>query len=74
MRPVHCHEALFLAEYYDGSLNVLLIAPHGGSEKPSFIPDRAAGCWNQTTQSCEWIHGCGSVDLTRYYYQCNLFK
>jgi len=48
--------------YYDpgsrGS-NVIISAPHGGSLKPSSIPDRSSGCFKG--DKCKWWHGCGKT-------------
>ena len=58
-------ESIFLSEYYEGTLNVILAAPHGGSEEPSSIPDRDAGCWDSETEECIWTHDCGEKDFER---------
>ena len=58
-------ESIFLSEYYEGTLNVILAAPHGGSEEPSSLPDRDAGCWDSETEECVWTHDCGEKDFER---------
>ena len=52
----------FFPEYYPGTLNIVLAAPHGGREKPSSIPDRDAGCHDPINDQCEWSHDCGTKD------------
>ena len=48
-------------QYLTGTgLNVILSAPHGGTETPAEIPDRDAGCW--TGSQCIWSHTCGTKD------------
>jgi len=55
--------------YYRGSSlgwpPVILSAPHGGSLRPTVIPDRDAGCWIDNEKRCEYSHTCGSKDFTR---------
>ncbi len=48
-----------------GTLNVVLAAPHGGSEDPAGIPDRDAGCWDDEAGDCVWSHDCGTKDFER---------
>lgn len=67
-RPITESDVNLLAneyvEYLSGTgLNVILSAPHGGSENPSDIPDRDAGCWDGN--QCVWNHTCGTKDPSR---------
>ncbi len=52
-------------DYYEGTLNIILAAPHGGDDKPSSIPDRDAGCYDPINNKCIWSHDCGSKDFDR---------
>lgn len=42
--------------YYVGNAPVIILSQHGGSLKPSNIPDRVDGCWNGT--DCLWWTTC----------------
>lgn len=50
-------------EFINGTLNVILSAPHGGYNIPEGLPRRTHGCW--TDEGCVWRHGCGEVDPVR---------
>ncbi len=52
-------------DYYKGTLNIILAAPHAGDEKPSSIPDRDAGCYDPINAKCIWSHDCGTKDFDR---------
>ena len=58
-------QVLCVPEYYEGTLNLILAAPHGGSEEPSSVPDRDAGCWDSETVECVLTHDCGEKDFER---------
>ena len=70
--PQGYHLVLFISEYYKGSLNVILSAPHGGSVKPSFIPKRDTGCWDSGTEECLWSHDCTEKDSSKWILNLDL--
>jgi len=43
---------------------VVISAPHAGTRLPDSIPNRDAGCWDQTTSTCVWSHTCGVKNFT----------
>ncbi|XP_043916186.1 uncharacterized protein LOC122792476 [Protopterus annectens] len=45
-------------EYRKGNFSIILTAPHGGSVKPSAIPNRDSGCWDKKTSICHFTHVC----------------
>ena len=50
-------------DYYPGDMNVILAAPHGGSEVPDSIQDRTAGCY--VNDECIWRQDCGTRNFDK---------
>ena len=50
-------------EYQPGSLNVIISMPHGGTLRPSSIPNRDAGCF--VNGQCIYTHNAGQKDPIR---------
>lgn len=50
-------------ECNQGTLNVILAAPHGGYDQPASVPDRDAGCY--IGGMCAWNHTCGTKDTSK---------
>ena len=47
---------------YDG-VNILILVPHGGSDRLDGLQDRpGGGCYNSTTEMCTYSHDCATVD------------
>lgn len=49
------------ATYRAGNSPIIILSQHGGSLKPSSIPDRLDGCWTGT--KCDWMHNCTNTHV-----------
>ena len=45
-----------------GNMDLILGAPHGGTERPSEIPERDFGCYKRKRDDCVWSHSCGNIN------------
>ncbi|XP_014668398.1 PREDICTED: uncharacterized protein LOC106809727 [Priapulus caudatus] len=50
-------------EYIPGNITLILGAPHGGTEQPTSIPVRDAGCY--INGKCVYRHDCGTKDFSK---------
>ena len=56
-----CEDCIKIDDY-DG-VNILILVPHGGSERLDGLQDRpGGGCYNNTTEMCTYNHDCTTVD------------
>lgn len=48
-------------EYFPGcpTSNLIISCPHDGFLKPKDIPDRQNGCYDESTDTCDFHHDCG---------------